>query len=94
MKLKPLNGRVVIKKIELPEKTESLIIVPEAENKPCSYGKVIAISDGKLSTSGKVSSPKVSVGDTVIIGKYAGTEVGNECVVVHEDDILGIVENS
>ncbi|AXQ28787.1 co-chaperone GroES [Solimonas sp. K1W22B-7] len=94
MNLRPLNDRVVVKRLEEEKKTAGGIIIPDnAAEKPLK-AEVIAVGPGKRSDDGKVHAPDVKKGDTVLIGKYSGTEVkvdGQDLVVLREDDILAVV---
>jgi chaperonin GroES len=95
MKIRPLHDRVVVKRLEAEVKTASGIIIPDnAQEKP-SQGEIIAVGNGRLLDSGDRQSPDVKVGDRVLFGKYAGSEVklnGVEHVILHEDDILGVID--
>ena len=94
MKLKPLVDRVVVKMIEAEEKTESgIILTASAQEKP-QIAEIIAVGPGGL-VDGKQVDMVVSVGDRVVVSKYAGTEVkmgAEECTIVRQSDILAIVE--
>jgi chaperonin GroES len=94
MKFKPLGDRVLVKPLEKEEKVGSIIIPDTAKEKP-QEGKIEAVGPGKIDDSGKNIAMNVKKGDTVLYGKYSGTEVkidGKEYLIMHEDDILGIVE--
>lgn len=94
MSLRPLHDRVVVKRMEEEKKSAGGIIIPDqAAEKPLK-AKVVAVGPGKRTDDGKVHAPDVKVGDTVLIGKYSGTEVkldGDDLVVLREDDILAVV---
>jgi chaperonin GroES len=94
MSFRPLHDRVLIERTE--ETSVGGIVIPDnAKEKPI-RGKVIAVGNGKLADDGSVRALDVKPGDTVLFGKYAGTEVkieGKEMVVMREDDIMGIIEN-
>ncbi len=95
MKLKPLNDRVLVKRLEMEEKTAGGIIIPDSAKEKPMKGKVVAAGPGKLDESGKMVKMTVKKGDTVLFSKYAGTEIGidgEEHLVMREDDILAIVE--
>ncbi len=95
MKVKPLYDRVLVKRLEIEEKTEGGIIIPDAAKEKPMQGEVIAVGEGKVSDDGKVIPLKVKVGDRVLFSKYAGTEVkikGEEYLIMREDDIMAIVE--
>jgi len=94
MKVKPLHDRVLIKRIEEEEKTKGGIIIPDTAKEKPIQGKVIAVGKGKVADDGKVIPLEVKEGDTVLFGKYAGTEVkidGEEHLIMREEDILAIV---
>lgn len=95
MKIRPLQDRILVKRVEAEEKTASGIIIPDnAKEKPME-GEVIAVGNGKVLDDGKTRKPDVKVGDKVLFSKYAGSEVkldSTEHIILKEDDILGIVE--
>ncbi|MFC3909917.1 co-chaperone GroES [Legionella dresdenensis] len=95
MKIRPLHDRVVVRRLEEEKKTAGGILIPDnAAEKPM-QGEVIAVGGGKHLDNGDVRALAVKVGDTVLFGKYSGTEVkigGQELVVMREDDIMGVVE--
>jgi chaperonin GroES len=94
MKLRPLHDRVVVKRLEEEKKSAGGIIIPDqAAEKPLK-AEVIAVGPGKRTDDGKTHAPDVKAGDTVLIGKYSGTEVkldGQDLVVLREDDILAVL---
>jgi chaperonin GroES len=95
MKLRPLDDRVVIKQSEAEEKTTGGIILPDTAKEKPQIGKVVAIGPGKLLDNGKRSKMSVKKNDKVIYAKYIGNEVeidGENFVVLHESDVLGIIE--
>ncbi|MFN3534191.1 MAG: co-chaperone GroES [Desulfatiglandales bacterium] len=95
MKLKPLNDRVVVLRIEEEEKTAGGIIIPDTAKEKPQQGKVIAVGPGKLNEKGERIPMDVKENDKVLFSKYAGTEVkinGVEHLIMREDDILAIVE--
>ncbi len=95
MKIRPLQDRILVKRIEAEEKTASGIIIPDnAKEKPME-GQIVAVGNGKVLNDGKVSKPDVKVGDKVLFSKYAGSEVkldGVEHLILREDDLLGVIE--
>src|SRR5882672_6042766 len=94
MKVKPLNDRVLVRRMDPEEKVKGGIIIPDTAKEKPLEGKVIAVGAGRLDDSGKRIPMEVKVGDRVLIGKYAGTEVkieDTEHVVVREEDILGVI---
>jgi chaperonin GroES len=95
MKLRPLDDRIVIKQSEAEEKTTGGIILPDAAKEKPQIGKAVAIGPGKLLDDGKRSKMSVKKNDKVIYAKYIGSEVevdGEKFVVLHESDVLGIIE--
>lgn len=95
MKLKPLQDRVIVKQTEAEEKTASGIFLPDAAKEKPTRGKVIAAGPGLLDDNGKRMTLSVKAGDTVVYGKYSGSEVevdGQKFVILREADILGVVE--
>lgn len=92
--IRPLYDRVLVKRLEnSEEKTVGGIIIPDAAKEKGQTAKVIAIGSGRMSPEGKVTPLQVKVGDTVLLGKYSGTEAGEkDLVIVREDEILGIIE--
>lgn len=96
MKIRPLHDRVLVKRIEEEERSKGGIIIPDTAKEKPQEGKVIAAGKGKVNEDGKVTPLDVKVGDRILFGKYAGTEIklnGVEHVIMREDDILAIVEN-
>jgi chaperonin GroES len=95
MKIRPLQDRILVKRLASEEKTASGIIIPDnAKEKPME-GEVIAVGAGKTLDDGKVRKPDVKVGDKVLFGKYAGSEVkidGVEHLILREDDLLGVLD--
>ena len=94
MKLKPLYDRVIIKPSTEPEKTKGGIVLPDTAKEKPQEGEVVAVGGGKKTDDGKAVSLSVKVGDKVLYGKYAGTEItvdGEEYLIVREDEILAIV---
>lgn len=92
--LRPLNDKVIVKRLEAEDKTAGGIILPEQAKEKPREGKVVAIGDGKLLDDGKRGGFQVKAGDRVLFSSYAGTEVkvdGEELLVLGEDDILAIV---
>ncbi len=96
MKIKPLHDRVIVKRLAEEEKTKGGIIIPDTAKEKPVQGRIIAVGKGKVLDSGKLVEPNVKSGDTVLFGKYGGTEInidGEEHLIMREDDILAIVEN-
>jgi chaperonin GroES len=95
MKIRPLQDRVIVKRLEEEEKTKGGIIIPDTAKEKPQEGKVIAVGKGKVTEDGKVIPLDVKVGDRILFGKYSGTEVkieGEEHLIMREEDILGIIE--
>lgn len=94
MKIRPLQDRIIVKRVESEEKTAFGIIIPDnAKEKPME-GEVMAVGSGKMLDDGKLRKPDVKVGDRVLFSKYAGSEVkidGIEHLVMREDDLLGVL---
>jgi chaperonin GroES len=96
MKIKPLQDRLVIKRIEEEEKTKGGIIIPDSAKEKPQEGRVVAVGDGKMLESGQKAPLTVKVGDKILFGKYSGSEIkidGEEHLIMREDDVLGIVED-
>ena len=95
MQIKPLRDRILVKRIEEPEKKVGGIIIPDtAKEKPLQC-EVIAVGTGKVADDGKVTPLEVKKGDHVLIGKYSGTEVkvdDNEYMIMREDEVLAVIE--
>jgi chaperonin GroES len=95
MKIRPLQDRVIVKRIEEEEKTKGGIIIPDSAKEKPIEGKVIAVGGGKVLENGKKVAPDIKAGDRVLFSKYAGTEVKideEEHLIMREDDILGVIE--
>ncbi|MFK7794060.1 MAG: co-chaperone GroES [Gammaproteobacteria bacterium] len=95
MKLRPLHDRVVIKRMEEERTSPGGIVIPDSATEKPIKGEVLAVGNGKASDSGKVQALDVKVGDTVLFGKYSGTEVkvdGDDLLVMREDDIMAVIE--
>jgi len=95
MKLKPLDDRVVVKPNEAEEKTAGGIVLPDAAKEKPLLGKVVAVGPGKLLDNGQRGEMSVKKGDTVVFGKYGGSDIeidGTEYKILRESEILGIVE--
>jgi len=94
MNFKPLHDRVLIQRVESEEKTASGIIIPDTAQEKPMQGKVIAAGSGSKDESGKVTPLDVKAGDSVLFGKWAGTEVkidGTDYLIMKESDIMGIL---
>ena len=94
MKVKPLYDRVLVKRVDPEEKVKGGIIIPDTAKEKPLEGQVVAIGAGRLDDDGKRIPLEVKVGDRVLIGKYAGTEIKIdevEHVIIREDEILGVI---
>ena len=96
MKIRPLQDRVIVKRIEEEaEKTKGGIIIPDTAKEKPQQGKIIAAGKGKVNDDGKVTPLDVKVGDRILFGKYSGSEIkldGEEHLIMREEDILGVIE--
>jgi len=95
MNLRPLHDRVIVRRMEEETTSPGGIVIPDNAAEKPSRGEVIAVGDGKITDSGDVRALTVKVGDKVLFGKYAGTEVkagGEELLVMREDDIVAVIE--
>ena len=95
MKIRPLNDRILVKRLEGEEKTAGGIIIPASDKEKPAEGEIVAIGPGKLNDSGERVAMDVAVGDRVLFSKYGGTEVkldGEDFLIMREDDILGVIQ--
>ncbi|MBT3519744.1 MAG: co-chaperone GroES [Gammaproteobacteria bacterium] len=95
MKIRPLHDRVVIKRMEEEKASPGGIIIPDSATEKPVKGEVVAVGNGKIQENGSVQALDVKVGDTVLFGKYSGTEVtidSDELVVMKEDDIMAVID--
>lgn len=95
MAIQPLGDRILVKALKAEEKTKGGIVLPDTAKEKPQAGKVIAVGKGKLLEDGAVKPLEVKVGDTVLYGKYSGTEInhnGEDFLILKEDDILAIVK--
>ena len=94
MKLRPLGDKILVKRVEAKAQTDSGIFLPESAKEKPQEAEVIAVGDGKLLDNGKRADFQVKAGDTVLIGKWGGTEIkidDKEMLIMSEDDILAII---
>ena len=94
MKVKPLHDRVLVKRVELKQQKKGGIIIPDTAKEKPMEGKVIAIGTGRVEKDGKKTPLEVKVGDRILFGKYAGTEIkidDDEHVILREEEVLGII---
>jgi chaperonin GroES len=97
MKFRPLHDRVVVRRIEEETKTAGGIIIPDTAKEKPMQGEVIAVGPGARNEKGELVALDVKAGDTVLFGKWSGTEVkldGKELLIMKESDIMGIIEGA
>jgi chaperonin GroES len=95
MKFRPLHDRVLVERLESEEKSAGGIIIPETAKEKPQQGKVIAVGNGVRDEQGKIQALDVKAGDTILFGKWSGTEVkldGTEYLIMKESDIMGILD--
>ena len=95
MNVRPLQDRILVRRVEEAEKTRGGIIIPDSAKERPLEGKVIAVGSGKRLEDGTLVKLDVKAGDRILFGKYAGTEIkidNEECVILREDEVLGIME--
>ena len=95
VKIRPLQDRIIVKRIEEEEKSKGGIIIPDTAKEKPEEGKVVAVGKGKVSDDGKITPLDVKVNDRVLFGKYSGSEInidGEEHLIMREDDVLGVLE--
>ena len=95
MKIRPLQDRILVKRLESEDKTKGGIIIPDTAKEKPQEGKVVAVGKGKVDDEGKTHPLDVKKGDKILFSKYAGTEVeigGDEHIIIREDDVLGVIE--
>ena len=95
MKIRPLQDRIIVKRIEEEEKSKGGIIIPDTAKEKPQEGKVVAVGKGKIGEDGKITPLDVKVNDRVLFGKYSGSEInidGDEHLIMREDDVLGVIE--
>ena len=95
MKIRPLQDRVIVERVEEEERTKGGLIIPDSAKEKPQEGKVVSVGKGKVGEDGKVTPLDVKAGDKILFGKYSGTEVklsGEEYLIMREDDILGVIE--
>ena len=97
MNIRPLQDRVLVKRIEAEEQVRGGIIIPDTAKEKPQEAEVIAVGPGKLSDEGKRSPMDVKEGDRILIGKYSGSEIkidGNDFVILREDEILAVINRN
>jgi chaperonin GroES len=95
MKIRPLQDRILVKRIDEEAKTKGGIIIPDTAKEKPQEGKVVAVGKGKVTEDGKLQPLDVKKGDRVLFSKYSGTEVnvdGEEHLIIREEDVLAICE--
>jgi chaperonin GroES len=95
MKIRPLQDRILIKRVEEEQKTAGGIIIPDSAKEKPQEGRVVAVGNGKAGDDGKVRPLDVKKGDRILFSKYAGSEVkldGEEHMIIREEDVLGVIE--
>ena len=95
MKIRPLQDRVIVKRLEEEEKTKGGIIIPDTAKEKPMEGLVIAVGKGKTAEDGKLIKLDVKAGDRILFGKYSGTEIkldGEDLLIMKESDIMGIID--
>lgn len=95
MKIRPLQDRVIVKRLEEEQKTAGGIIIPDTAKEKPQKGEIIAAGPGKRNEDGKIQPLDIKAGDKVLFSKYAGTEIkveGEELLIMREDDIMGVIE--
>ena len=95
MKLRPLQDRILVQRVEEETTTKGGIIIPDTAKEKPAEGKVVAVGSGKIGEDGKRIALEIKKGDRILFGKYSGTEVkigGEEYLIMREDDVLGIID--
>lgn len=95
MNLRPMQDRIIVKRVDEETKTAGGIFIPDTAKEKPQQGEVVAVGKGKKTEDGKIIPLDVKAGDKVLFGKYAGTEIkleGQDYLIMREDDILGVVE--
>ena len=95
MKVQPLADRIIVEVLEAKEITKGGIVLPDSAKEKPQEAKVVAVGKGKVSDEGKVIAPEVKIGDTILFGKYTGSEItvdDKEYLILKEEDILAIVK--
>jgi chaperonin GroES len=95
MNIRPLQDRIIVKRVKEEEKTAGGIIIPDTAKEKPQEGKVIAVGKGRVDEDGKLRKLDLKKGDRVLFGKYSGTEItidGTEYLIMREEDVLGVIE--
>jgi chaperonin GroES len=96
MALRSLQDRLLVKRLEEKEQVQGGIIIPDTAKEKPQEATVLAVGPGRVTEDGKLQPVEVKVGDTVVVGKYAGTDVkidGDDLLIIREDDVLGVLES-
>ena len=97
MKVRPLNDRILVKRLAEETKTAGGLFIPDSAKEKPSRGEIIAVGHGKLDNDGKRVPLEVKAGEKILFGKYAGTEIkldGEEHIILREDDVLAVIEDA
>ncbi len=97
MNIRPLDDRIVVKRIQTPDNTVGGLFIPDSAKEKPQEGKVVAVSRGKRLENGEVTPLDVSVGDHILYGKYTGSELkfdGEEYLIVREGEVLGVLDGA
>ncbi len=95
MKLRPLHDRVIIRRMEEERTSPGGIVIPDSATEKPIKGEVVAVGNGRLLENGEIRALDIQAGDTVLFGKYSGTEVkveGEDLLVMKEDDVMAVIE--
>lgn len=95
MKIRPLHDRVIVKRVEEERTSAGGIVLPDSATEKPQRGEVVAVGNGKILESGETRALDLKVGDTVLFGKYSGTEVkvdGDDVLVMREEDVMAVLE--
>jgi chaperonin GroES len=95
MNIRPLNDRILVKRLEEEQTTAGGIIIPDSAKEKPAEGEIVAVGPGKMNENGERTAMDVAVGDRVLFSKYGGTDVkldGDDFLIMREDDILGVIE--
>lgn len=95
MNVRPLRDRILVKRVEEAEQRVGGIIIPDTAKEKPQQGRVVAVGHGRVNDEGKVIPLDVKAGDTILFGKYSGTEIkldGEEYLIIREEEVLGVVE--
>jgi chaperonin GroES len=94
-KIRPLQDRLIVERLDSEEKTASGIIIPDSAKEKPQQGRVIAVGKGRVKEDGSIQPLDLKAGDRILFGKYSGTEVKidtQEYLIMREDDVLGVIE--